>query len=143
MEKVKDIEQEPVEPAKEEILPVKKQGRIGKSVSRVLGGEILSRKSVLNNLTFLVYMALLAMLYIANTYYAEKTFKNIERIKNELKEYRFQYITAKSALMFNSQQSEIAKRASLHGLKITTLPPYKIFYKSVSAPGADSSQKKP
>ncbi len=118
----------PQDPGKNELLPVKKHKRISKSVSQFLGGEYLSQKTVMNNLFFLVYLAILAMLYIGNTYYAEKTFKDIEKIKNELKEYHSQYITAKSALMFYSQQSEIAKRASTYGLKVTTLPPYKIFY---------------
>ena len=132
----------PAEPVKEEVVPVKKHNRASKAISRFLGGEYLSQKTVMNNLYFLVYVAILAMLYIGNTYYAEKTFKDIEKIKNELKEYRFQYITAKSALMFHSQQSEIAKRATLYGLKVTTLPPYKIFYKSSHGTATDSLPKK-
>jgi len=129
MLKMEDQTQEiPQETGKEEMLSVKKHNRVSKSISKFLGGEYLSQKTVVNNLYFLVYLAILAMLYIGNTYYAEKTFKDIEKIKSELKEYRFQYITAKSALMFYSQQSEIAKRACAFGLKATTLPPYKIFY---------------
>jgi hypothetical protein len=132
----KDI---PTEPAKEEMLPLKKRRGVGKSISQLLGGEYLSRKTVMNNLYFLVYLAVLAMLYIGNTYYAEKTFKEIEKIKNDLKEYRYQYITAKSTLMFHSQQSEIAKRATIYGLKVTTLPPYKIFYKASAKSGSDTT----
>jgi len=134
----------PKEPGKEELLPVKKHKRVSKSISQFLGGEYLSQKTVMNNLYFLVYLAILAMLYIGNTYYAEKTFKDIEKINNELKEYRFQYITAKSALMFHSQQSEIAKRACIYGLKVTTLPPYKIFYTKSSLKSlSEKTQKNP
>jgi hypothetical protein len=132
------------EQGKEELLPVKKHKRVSKSISQFFSGEYLSNKTVVNNLYFLVYLAILAMLYIGNTYYAEKTFKDIEKIKNELKEYRFQYITAKSALMFHSQQSEIAVRATCYGLQVTTLPPYKVFYtKSSVRTGSDTLQKTP
>jgi hypothetical protein len=142
MEDLKEEVQQ--DPEKEKILPVKKHKRASISVSNLLGGEYLSQKTVMSNLYFLVYLAILAMLYIGNTYYAEKTFKDIEKIKNELKEYRFQYITAKSTLMFHSQQSEIAKRALPFGLKVTMLPPYKIFYtKSSLRPGSDTVPKKP
>ena len=132
------------DPGKEKMLPVKKHKWLSMSVSQFLGGEYLSQKAVMGNLYFLVYLAILAMLYIGNTYYAEKTFKDIEKIKNELKEYRFQYVTAKSSLMFHSQQSEIAKQACLYGLKVTTLPPYKIFYtKSSIRSGSGILQKNP
>lgn len=140
---MEDQRQETIqEPVKQEVLPVKKQKGISKQVSRLLGGEYLSNKSVMGNLYFLVYLGVLAMLYIANTYYAEKTFKEIERIKTELKEYRFQYLTTKSALMFHSQQSEIAKRAVTYGLKITTLPPYKIFYTESSIKSISGATRK-
>ena len=99
----------------------------------ILGGDILSRGSVTRNLPFLVFLALLALVYIANTYYAEKVVKEIERTKSELKELRFQYTTTKSTLMYYSKQTEIAKRALKLGLKETTIPPYKIFYASDSA----------
>ena len=138
-EEKKDILQDA---GKAEMLPVKKTKRVNRRISQVLGGEYLSQKAVMNNLYFLVYLTILTMLYISNTYYAEKTFKDIEKIKNELKEYRFQYITAKSALMFHSQQSEVAKRAILYGLKVTTLPPYKIFYTKASLKSEPQAQGK-
>lgn len=133
-----------IEQPTEEMQPVRKQKRVSKSLSQVLGGEYLSRRSVMDNLSFLVYLAVLAMLYIGNTYYAEKTFKDIEKIKTEMKEYRAQYITAKSALMNHSRLSEIEKRANVLGLRITTLPPYKIFYsKSSVATSPEQTPPKP
>jgi hypothetical protein len=112
----------------EEVRAVKKTRRSTMRVKEVLGGDYLSRSSVLSNIPFLMYVALIAIIYIANTYYAEKTYKEIERTKSELKELRYRYITTKSILMFEERQSEIAKRAELRGLRIPTVPPYKIFY---------------
>lgn len=119
------------EPQKEQIRPVRKQGKMTKGIQNVIGGDVLSNNLVLNNLPFLVFLGVLAMFYIGNTYYSEKTFKNIEKIKNELKELRYQSITAKSKMLDVCKQTEIAKKVELLGIKGTTTPPYKIFYSKV------------
>ena len=110
----------------------KKTNRSRKAVQEFLGGDYLSREWVTGNLGYIFYLALLAMIYIGNTYSTEKKFTNIERTKNVLKELRYQYITTKSVLMFQGRQSEILKRAMTHGLKASTLPPYKILYSGES-----------
>lgn len=119
----------------EEIQPVKKQKKMGKPIHDLLEGDFLSKQGVIKNLPFLFFLAIIAILYIANTYYAEKTFKEIERTKNELKELRFQYITAKSVLMYQSKQVEIGKQASLLGLKETLVPPFKVYFSRDSVNG--------
>ncbi len=126
-------------PEKAAIQPVKKQNWMSYSIHELLGGDYLSRGYVVRNLFFVVYVAILAMIYIGNTYYAEKTFKDIEKTKVELKELRFQYITAKAQLMYNGRLSEIEKRAVLFGLKETTSPPYKIFYSKKMLPAKTDS----
>src|ERR1039457_5397872 len=123
------------EKVKEEVLPVKKQRKDRRPIHDILGGDFLSKESVTGNLPFLVFIAFLALVYIANTYYVEKTVKEIERTKVELKELRFQYTTTKSTLMYYSKQTEIARRALKYGLKETTIPPYKIFYSNDSTKG--------
>ncbi len=117
--------------------PVKKSRRGSKAIQEILGGDYLSQEKVVGNIPYLFYVALLAMLYIANTYYTEKKFKDIEQTKTELKELRYQYITTKSALMFMGRQSEISRKAQLLGLKESLLPPYKILYN-----GAGNEHKK-
>jgi hypothetical protein len=112
----------------QEVQPVKKQRKIGKPIHDLLEGDFLSKKGVVRNLPFLFFLAVIAIIYIANTYYAEKTFKEIENTKNELKELRYQYITTKSNLMYQSKQVEIAKQAEVLGLKETLVPPYKVYY---------------
>jgi hypothetical protein len=124
-EELKNI---PPEPQKEEIRPVRKPGKMTKGLHDVIGGDLLSNRAVLSNLPFLIFLAILAMFYISNTYYTEKTFKQIEKIKNELKELRYQSISAKSKMLAVGKQTEIAKKVELLGIKGTTTPPYKIFY---------------
>lgn len=121
------------ERAKSEVQPVKKPKKDRRPIHDILGGDYLSKESVIGNLPFLIFIAMLALIYIANTYYAEKTVKEIEKIKVELKELRFQYTITKSTLMYYSKQTEIARRALKFGLKETTIPPYKIFYSNDSS----------
>ena len=114
--------------AKEPVKAVKKANKGRKAVQEFLGGDYLSKEWVTGNLSYILYVALLAMIYIANTYYTEKKFKTIERTKTELKELRYEYITTKSVLMFQGRQSEISKRAMILGLKEAKMPPYKILF---------------
>jgi hypothetical protein len=112
----------------EEIRPVRKPRKMTKGFHDIIAGDLLSNQAVLKNMPFLVFLAILAMFYISNTYYSEKTFKQIEKIKNELKELRYRSITAKAKMLDVSKQTEIAKKVELIGIKGTTTPPYKIFY---------------
>jgi Bacteriodetes cell division protein (FtsL-like) len=116
------------EPNPEEIRPVKKPGKMTRGIHDIIGGDLLSKQAVLRNLPFLIFLAILAMFYIGNTYYTEKTFKQIEKIKNELKELRYQSITVKAKMLDVCKQTEIAKKVEGLGIKVTTTQPYKIFY---------------
>jgi hypothetical protein len=75
-------------------------------------------------------MAFLAIIYIANTYYAEKMVRITDRTRNELKELRYEHITTRSQLMTLSKQSEVVKRMITTGLKESVVPPEKIFVKT-------------
>ena len=123
--------------AEEGIRALRKPRKGSRKVQEFLGGDYLSKDRVIGNLPFLFYAAILAIIYIGNTYYAEKTFTDIEHTKNELKELRYQYITTKSMLMFQSRQSEIFKRARLYGLQETMIPPYKILYSGDTVTGSN------
>jgi hypothetical protein len=124
----------------QEVKPVRKQKKITKPIHDLLEGDFLSRRSVTRNIPFLFFLALVALVYIANTYYAEKTFKEIEQTKTELKELRYEYITTKSTLMFESTEVEIAHRAEKLGMKETLIPPYKIYYSADSVIGSKEGE---
>ncbi len=97
-----------------------------KSFLEIMGGRVLSRNSTRKFLPFLFFLALLAVIYIGNTYYAEKKIREINELKNELKELRYDYITSKSELMFHSKQSEIVNMLRSTGIKESKEPPRKI-----------------
>ena len=74
----------------------------------------------------LLFLAFIAILYIANGYQADDKIREVNKITNELKELRSEYISTKSDLMFVSKQSEVAKAAEPMGIKEPVVPPMKI-----------------
>jgi hypothetical protein len=103
---------------------------VGSSLHSIMDGSILTREKLVKQLPFILFITLLAMVYIANSYNAEKTIIEIGKTKKELEELRFEYITTKSNLMFHSKQSEIAVKLSGSGIKESLVPPQKIIIKS-------------
>ena len=89
----------------------------------------VSKEQVTQWLPFILFLSFLAFVYITNSYYAEKNIRRIDKISQELKELRSEYITTKSELMFRSKQSEVAHHLESSGLKESTVPPKKIIIK--------------
>ncbi|HHZ64208.1 MAG TPA: hypothetical protein EYN51_01700 [Flavobacteriales bacterium] len=111
-------------------MAAKKKITTNRSVTRsfleVLNGNFLTRESAIKHLPFLLFLTLLVLSYIGNAHYAEKTLRESEKLKKNLKELRSAHITAKFDLMFKSRQSEVAKAVEDMGLKESTTPPKKI-----------------
>lgn len=68
----------------------------------------------------------IALFYIGNTHYAEKTVRKINHIQAEVEDLRADYTTLKSDLMFASKQSEVAIKVKAYGLKESLTPPTKV-----------------
>ncbi|MEX0813659.1 MAG: FtsL-like putative cell division protein [Chitinophagales bacterium] len=88
--------------------------------------EILSLEIILRNLGYFLFLAVLLFIYIGNTHYSEKTIRKIDRMKHVLREERWQYMTAKNELMFNTKQTELAEKVKNTGLRELNNPPQKI-----------------
>jgi hypothetical protein len=85
--------------------------------------RIFSYKWIVKNLPFFLFLSVLAVVYIYNGHYADKTIRNINKVQNDLKELQFEYKTLKSEVMFRSKQSELAKAVAPLGLKELVIPP--------------------
>jgi hypothetical protein len=110
MEEEKAIpETAPEEPRKKKV----KKGRKG-----------INYQWVMKNITFFLFLASLAVIYIYNGHYADKIVRDINKTNKELKELQYEYKTLKSEVMFRSKQSELAKAVEPFGLKELTQPPY-------------------
>ena len=78
---------------------------------------------------YVFFLTFLAILYIANGYYTEKTIKQLNKTTNEIKELRSEYISNKSDLELVKQQSHVAFSIKSLELKESLTPPSKIIIK--------------
>lgn len=84
---------------------------------------LLSYRWIMKNVSFFLFLAALAVIYIYNGHYADKIVRDINKTNKELKELQYEYKTLKSEVMFRSKQSELAKAVEPFGLKELTQPP--------------------
>jgi hypothetical protein len=91
---------------------------------------VISKEAATEMLPFVIYVAFLCMIYIANRHFAEKNVRDIDKLSKEVKELVWDYKTLKSDLMLKSTQTEVAKRADTIGLKELVEPPQKIIVQS-------------
>lgn len=85
--------------------------------------RLLNYQSIVKQVPFFLFLALLAVVYIYNGHYADKTIRNINQTAKDVKELQYEYKTVKSEVMFRSKQSELAKAMEPLGLKELTIAP--------------------
>jgi hypothetical protein len=126
-----EIKEEPKQEKVKTPKPAKKESRLGKAFRSILDGSILTRDNVVRLLPFIFFLTFLIIIYIANSYWAEKTIRQTEKVRKEIKELELEYISVKSDYMVCSKQSSVAVRLdSLYsGIKESVIPPKKIFVK--------------
>jgi len=79
--------------------------------------RLLNYQSIVKQIPFFLFLALLAVVYIYNGHYADKTIRVINRTERELKELQYEYKTVKGDVLFRSKQSELVKAVEPLGLK--------------------------
>jgi hypothetical protein len=88
--------------------------------------QLLNYGWIVNNIGFFVFLSVLAVLYIANGHMADNRIRKINETARQLKELQYEYKTVKSEMMFRSRESEVVKAAEPLGLKMDTIPPFRI-----------------
>ncbi len=83
----------------------------------------LNYQSVVKQIPFILFLAVLAVIYIFNGHYADKTNREISKVTKEVRELQFEYITVKSQVMLLSKPSELVKAVEPLGLKELTSSP--------------------
>ena len=127
LEEPKQVDEKPSKP--------RKKGVLAKGLSKIFGGSFLSDDRAVQHVPFVLFLGLIAILYIANGYYADDKIREENKTKNEIKELRTQYISSKSDLMFESKQSQVAKAVLSLGLKEPVVAPMIIEQDSVKIIG--------
>lgn len=83
----------------------------------------LNYQSIVKQIPFCLFLALLALIYIYNGHHADKTIRSINQTAKEVKELQWEYKAVKKEVMNNSKPSEVAKAVVALGLKeLVTAP---------------------
>ena len=81
------------------------------------------------NLPFVCFLALLGVIYIFNAHASERSLRKMDALKNEVKDYRWQYMNLKQEIMYGSTQSQLSDHLKDTGLKPMERVPKKIIVK--------------
>ena len=81
---------------------------------------------IVKNIPFYFFIGTLAIIYIANGHYADKTLRKISGTEKNLKEMEYEFKTEKRDVIFRSKESELAKAVEPLGLRQLMEPPVRI-----------------
>jgi predicted membrane protein len=88
--------------------------------------SILNYQWIVMNIPFFLFLAFIAILYIANGHLADKTIRQINTTQKELKELQFEYKTLKAELMKRSRAIEIQEAVAPYGIMVAKEMPIRI-----------------
>ena len=93
-----------------------------------IGGTILTNEKVTKQFPFIIFLAFLAMLLIANRNWSERTIRQIEVLQDTLDELRSESITMSAKLMDASRPSEVLKKVEQANIELNmpVRPPQKL-----------------
>ena len=92
----------------------------------VLNGEALQREGMFKNISFMVYLVVMMIIYLGYGYYSERSLRELMEADSKLKDKKAEYVTNKSMLEQKKLQSKIAASVSQDGLIESRVSPYKI-----------------
>lgn len=111
---------EPVVP----VVPKKKSGTGSRRLLRFINVfGVFDRNQIVHAMPFILFLTVIIIGYIANSYYAEKMVREINKTKTELKEKRAEFISSDAELVNNNRQSMVAKSLEPVEVKESTEPP--------------------
>ena len=81
---------------------------------------------IIKHFAFLMFLALLAVIYIANGHWADNTIRDINITAKQVKDMEYEYKNLKSLEMYRSRESQVTQAAAALGLKPAATPPVKL-----------------
>ena len=98
------------------------------SIRSILGGDILANDFFKRQTSLLILIMILTILYIDNRYTSQQELIEIDRLKKELTDIKYDALTRSSELMEKSRQSRIEEYISTEEshLETSTNRPYLI-----------------
>lgn len=90
------------------------------SIRSILGGDILANDFFKRQTRLLILIMILTVLYIDNRYSSQQELIEIDRLKKELDDVKYDALTRSSELMEKSRQSKIEEYISTQGSELQT-----------------------
>lgn len=87
---------------------------------------LFQSKWINNNLGFFLYIALLAVVYIAYGHWTDKTIRSINNSQKSINDLQYEYKTVKSEVMMMSEEGEVVKASTPLGLHLSKEMPRRI-----------------
>lgn len=95
-------------------------------LTKFLTNGFVTTDDAIRALPFVLYVALLGMIYIANRHLAERNIRDIDKLTKEVRELNWEYKITQADLAYKSTLSEVAKRADTLGIKESLQPAQKL-----------------
>ena len=94
----------------------------------IMGGDILAHNFLRRQANLLILIVILTILYIDNRYSSQQELIEIDQLKKELTDIKYDALTISSELTEKSRQSRIEEYLATEntGLETATIPPYLI-----------------
>lgn len=86
----------------------------------------ISYRGVVLNVPYLIFLALLAVMYISNSNKGLSLSREIEKRKKELKEVRWRYKDAQASLIYYTSERQISDKAEEIGIQPLSKPAFEI-----------------
>jgi hypothetical protein len=123
-----EIPEEPIE--SELIVEEKPVKEIPENLfTKFMANGFIAADDATRALPFVLFLALLGMIYIGNRHLAEKNIRDIDKLTKEVRELNWEYKVTKADLAYKSTLSEVAKRVDTLGIRESLQPAQKITVK--------------
>lgn len=105
-----------------------KKKKKGSVMGRLISGTYISETLILNNIKYVILVAVLAIFYISNRFQAERVERELGKLQQEVSDLRAESLSVSTELMTASKQSEVYRKVKEKGLGLQELrePPYRI-----------------
>jgi hypothetical protein len=99
---------------------------LARFIHSLLDGTFLTKGKFKRSMPFIIMLMILGVFYISNIFKVERTKRTIDDLEEELRELRYEYISTRSRMMYESKPSEIVIKLKDTGIGESMDPPKKI-----------------
>ena len=93
------------------------KGRDSNALTQILNGEFLTKSFVLNNLSYIFFILLLLIVFVAKGYYVKQLNTDIRNNQSELNQNAADYIDFKTQLESETRRYKLVERLKERELK--------------------------